>query len=321
MSNKFGLIAYDELEYANIGDYVQSIAAKQYLPKVDSLINRDKMNLYDEDNVKMIMNGWYMGNAENWPPSDLIDPLFVSIHINSTVKEALTSPQSIAYFKKHEPIGCRDVYTMNLLKAKGVEAYFSGCLTLTLAKTYKRETVSDEILIIDPLFHCLTIKEMIVNPKKMAKRIVTGRVGEYNLRSKILKEFFTKELLEQAIHIPQMTSTIGIEDSFSKANQFLLRLSRAKLVITSRIHTALPCLAMGTPVIFLNGGFSNEMNNCRFEGLIDFFHTIDVDKKGKGKASFEMENKIGVDFKLKNKQLHLPFAESIKNRCEDFIKN
>lgn len=321
MSNKFGLISYDELEYANIGDYVQSIAAKQYLPKVDSLINRDKMNLYNEDSVKMIMNGWYMGNAQNWPPSDLINPLFVSIHINSTVKEALTSPESIAYFKKHEPIGCRDIYTTNLLKGKGIEAYFSGCLTLTLSKTYKREQISDEILIIDPLFHCLTIKEMIANPKKMAKRIITGRIGEYNLRSKILKEFFTKELLEQAVHIPQMTSTIGIEDSFSKANQFLLRLSRAKLVITSRIHTALPCLAMGTPVIFLNGGFSNEMNNCRFEGLIDFFHTIDVDKKGNGKASFELKDKIGIDFKLENKQLHLPFAENIKNRCEDFIKN
>ncbi|WP_264821067.1 polysaccharide pyruvyl transferase family protein [Acinetobacter schindleri] len=33
----------------------------------------------------------------------------------------------------------------------------------------------------------------------------------------------------------------------------LEKYSTAKLVITSRIHCALPCLAMGTPVIYING--------------------------------------------------------------------
>jgi hypothetical protein len=36
-------------------------------------------------------------------------------------------------FKKYEPIGCRDEKTVVKLKALGVKAYFSGCLTTTIS--------------------------------------------------------------------------------------------------------------------------------------------------------------------------------------------
>ena len=34
--------------------------------------------------------------------------------------------------KKYEPIGCRDLKTTDKLKNKGIDAYFSGCLTTTI---------------------------------------------------------------------------------------------------------------------------------------------------------------------------------------------
>ncbi|MHB9292886.1 hypothetical protein Holit_01999 [Hollandina sp. SP2] len=46
----------------------------------------------------------------------------------------MLSPAGIKYLKKHEPIGCRDYGTVKLLGKYGINAYFSGCLTLTLGR-------------------------------------------------------------------------------------------------------------------------------------------------------------------------------------------
>ena len=50
------------------------------------------------------------------------------------------------------------------------------------------------------------------------------------------------------------------------AQNLLDRIAQAKLVITSRLHTAMPCLAFDTPVIFLH----NDLNDVRFTGLLKF---------------------------------------------------
>ena len=123
----------------NIGDYIQALAAAQFLPAKDGFIQREKLKDYDGTRCRMIMNGWYMHHPEQWPPSEKIDPLFVAFHINVSAKDAMLSEESISYLKKHEPIGCRDFYTRDMLREKGVDAYFSACLTLTLGMTYKAE--------------------------------------------------------------------------------------------------------------------------------------------------------------------------------------
>lgn len=57
------------------------------------------MNTYSGNKVKMIMNAWYMDIPENFPPSEDITPLYVSIHINSTIVDKIFTPASIAHFK------------------------------------------------------------------------------------------------------------------------------------------------------------------------------------------------------------------------------
>ena len=42
----------------NIGDYIQSLAAKQYLPYVSHYIDRDGF-AYENIETNIIMNGWY----------------------------------------------------------------------------------------------------------------------------------------------------------------------------------------------------------------------------------------------------------------------
>src|SRR5690348_17009501 len=88
-NNPFGLLRYEE-SY-NLGDEIQSIAASQYLPQVDFLVDRNtgqQTNVSHSyigtpiDKNKTIYSGWFDGQYCHFPPPTNIDPLFVSFHIN-----------------------------------------------------------------------------------------------------------------------------------------------------------------------------------------------------------------------------------------------
>lgn len=78
----YGLLAYDT---TNIGDDIQALAALQFMPRVDLLINRDTIgeqgstHSFAEASVSVIMNGWFMGRR-SWPPATCIRPIFTSFH-------------------------------------------------------------------------------------------------------------------------------------------------------------------------------------------------------------------------------------------------
>ena len=73
----------------NIGDYIQALASSKFYDKIDGFIERDELKLYNGEACKVIMNGWYMGKPENFPPSDKIIPLFVALHINSSISDKM----------------------------------------------------------------------------------------------------------------------------------------------------------------------------------------------------------------------------------------
>jgi len=63
---KYGLLTY---RTENIGDEIQSIAARQFLPGVDIYVERDSLNnVVSDEKIKLIMNGWFTHKPENWPP-------------------------------------------------------------------------------------------------------------------------------------------------------------------------------------------------------------------------------------------------------------
>jgi len=134
----------------NLGDEIQILAAQQFLPKPDIYLDRDtelgsckKINKAKEK-MLLVLNGWYKNSDSKhgiqWPPNPKIIPIFVSFHIRLRICPELLSPNSISYYKKWGPIGCRDKYTLNILKENGVDAYLSRCLTLTFPKRTKIPT-------------------------------------------------------------------------------------------------------------------------------------------------------------------------------------
>lgn len=287
---QYGLMTYDYKRHFNAGDYIQSLAAQQFLPKVHRYVNREHLNEYSGPKTRVIMNGWFMHNPKSWPPSPDIHPLFVSFHL--TKKSALTvlNEKGVAYLKKYE-VGARDFPTLNLLKNKGINTFFSGCLTLTLGNTFHHQP-GTEIYFVDVLF----------------KPQFIGR------RKRILRKLFGNEITGSAKWIQHTypSRMYKTEESrFQLANHLLTIYQNAKLVVTSRLHCALPCLAMGTPVILVNGYISKQQ--VRFEGLEKLVNTIKI-CGGKVTKNFDMTAIV-------NRKEHLEYVEQLERRCRAFVQH
>lgn len=284
----YAIITYHNDKRFNIGDYIQSLAACQFLPHVDAVLNRETLNKYTGPELKLIMNGWFMHNPKNWPPSPNITPLFISFHLTKRAANTVLDSERISYLQQYE-VGARDYHTLELLSAKGIRSYFSGCLTLTLGNSYKHQPGTD-IYFVDVLH----------------KPQFFGR------RSRIIKGVFGKEMVKSAKHITHryLVRDYPTEGARLQLADDLLNLyQNARLVVTSRLHCALPCLAMGTPVIYVDVGVSKE--RVRFKGLSEVLNIIKIEK-GKAKADFDLTN-------VRNKTLHLEYVRSMENRCRDFI--
>lgn len=320
---KYGLFTYDEnKKFFNVGDNIQSLAAKQYLPQVDTFINREHLADYKGEKTQVIMNGWFTHNIHNWIPSDAIEPLFVSFHINNTAAPFMLSEKGIAYLKKHEPIGCRDQFSVDTLKAKGINAYFTGCLTLTLDSYKVDDTLrGEDIYIVDPLYSYPSWEKVTYDWKRFLRSIQNGNIFKIHKKQKHIANFISEDLLKSAIYVNQEppSKTYTDEQKFAMAEDLLHKYAKAKLVITSRIHCALPCLAMGTPVIFVNG-FDSFVDSCRFDGILELFNRIDINTKtGAFTSNFSLEGKISKDTVVRNLGMHHTIAEPMKKTCRDFI--
>ena len=318
--SSYGLLTYLAWPEYNAGDYIQSLAAAQFLPRVDKYINREKLNEYKGDTLKLIMNGWFMHRPANWPPSDHIEPLITSFHLNSQVKENLLSNKSIEWFIRHEPIGCRDEYTLDLLNKAGVETYLSGCLTSTFKNEFNYRT--NDIYFADVLFRVPGWSTSARSPREFLKSILSGNLIKINQRNRILKELFDEDILLHSQSISHYHPSRHSENErFAVAQDFLEKYATAKLVITSRLHCAIPCLAFGTPVIFIHFGFRNEYDSCRLKGVTNMFNTIYIDEKENISSNFNLREKIGVNFSISNPGLFTKFVPALRNACNSFVKD
>lgn len=320
---KYGLMIYAENQRTfNVGDYIQSLAAKQFLPKVDTFINREKLAEYQGGDIQLIMNGWFTHNTTNWVPVENIHPLLVSFHVNNTAASNMLNDKGVKFLKKHEPIGCRDHFTVEQLKGKGIDAYFSGCMTLTL-DSYKVDDSErgDDIYIVDPLYGFPNKKRIFYDLRSVLRSIRNGEIFNMQAKDQFMKEIFTPDFLAKAHYVEQELSarTYTEEQKFIMAEELLHKYARAKLVITSRIHCALPCLALGTPVIYING-FDSFVDSCRLDGLANLFNRIDIERESKIISNnFGLKGKIGLDFSIQNNNAHVNYAEAMKKLCREFI--
>lgn len=327
----------------NIGDYIQALAAQQFLPSTDVFLERETdLKRYKGEKVKMIMNGWYMNHPENWPPSENIDSLFVALHINRCGLPGFLSDESIDYFKQHEPIGCRDTKSAKLLNDRGVDAYFSGCMTLTLGKKYKSQKRSDKVYVVEP--YCATAG-LIANHKLLSIRTfiylasnwtsvrnITSKKHEKGLKALFYNAYFLmqyskvfdKRMLVDAEYINQYNYDIqktytSQQEKLDYAESLVKKYSEAACVITSRIHCALPCLGLDTPVVFVQLKGDSDFSTDRFGGLINLFNVMTWN--GLHLYNTLSKNKISRTNFPKNKTDWKVLAEKLISTCKSFVNN
>ena len=279
---KYGLLTYQyprrrgyRPKHVNIGDYIQSIAARQFLPQVDTYVDRDSISSYSGDPIKLILNGWWHICAGNEVTSDAITPLYVAYHLNNPQGLTLKSQE---HLRRNAPIGCRDLATMKCLLNHGIEAYLSSCLTLTLGRTYytPKEERTNTVYLVDCYFQDLKQPSWIDWCFSRKARCGRSSVGK-KLRRRTLElvgDYFHDAHIEKRTHIHWRTS-LNDQQRFQLADQFLRDYSKAKLVITSRLHCALPVLSMGVPVLFVG----KNLNDPRFAGALDWVNQIGFDHK------------------------------------------
>ena len=229
-----------------------------------------------------------MEKSQNWPPSSSITPLFISFHLNPTAERGMLTTKGISYFKKHQPIGCRDYYTQKTLEKHGIKTYFSGCLTLSL----KREDFinvnqnREGVLVVSPFERLLPQRDTIKLNKP--KRLLLKGIQEIKQPFKTNKykrainrlDAYLSQLDEEVQFRTQLMppKTLTEVERIKAAEEQLEAIATAKLVVTSRIHTALPAVAFGTPVLFLSDGLEHPNQKSRLEGMETFFRIITTHK-------------------------------------------
>ncbi len=330
---KYGLFTYEQSHnnLINIGDYVQSLAARQFLPQVDLYVERDRLASYTGDPIKLIMNGWFAHSSKNWPPNPLIDPLIVSFHLNKGVaNEMMASKEIIAYFKNHEPIGCRDYDTLNRIKEAGIDSYYSGCLTTTLNYNGrllgKDPERGSKIILADVLFKDDVRLRIKRNRLYIIRDLFIGKLFSLNKVKRYIDNLIPARLKQHVAHLtcyyPENTSE---DQRFDHAIYILKELASAKLVITSRIHIALPCLALNTPVLFVFGGQLTDLQEFRrLDGVINLMNVLVEDDfdttvphlKG---IQFFKRSEIDWDKPPQNPRQHITLRNELIRKCEAFV--
>lgn len=277
--NNIYVMKYDT---ENLGDDIQSVATMDILQDMNikySFVYRDLINGYFFNpllNNKIIFNGWFSNGYGidhyyntgdefkefinvTWPPTGNFTPILYSFHISEwgPIENREVHPnfldKSFDFYKSAGAIGCRDTHTCNILQKLNIESYFSGCITLSLDKNkYKKINASkNEVLFVD--------------------------VPSY-YKNKLIEKITS---IYDSIEIKSLTHTISpysvdLLDRTTLAKRHLEAFCNAKLVFTSRLHVALPCLAFGTPVIFVSE--SEALNNTRFVDYIKYLNVITHDQ-------------------------------------------
>ena len=241
---KYDLETWDKK--GNLGDCIQNLAVENLYKEmgIENLlkINRDEILKYNGEKAILPMQGWF-GNIHGifvakW--SKNVITVFVGFHLNDyqNCRERFFEDKIYEQMKNFEPIGCRDRSTRDFLKNLGVDAYFSGCLTLTFPKREK-EPVNGKVFLVD--------------------------ISE-DVKTKIPREIRDcAEEISHNYHFKKYPVTFDEANEFENVAKKLLEKykTEAKLVITPRIHCAMPCIAMGIPVIFIN----KDVENCRLDVL------------------------------------------------------
>jgi hypothetical protein len=214
----------------NLGDWIQSLAVQRLVESLgqstaDILrVDRDSLPTYQGPPLRLIMNACFLEHCFPLPPA--IEPIFIGFQTSS--RELIHT--YLEFFKQHQPIGCRDTSTRDFFREQGVDAYITGCLTMTL-----------------PLRDA--------QPKQPMTLFIGGE-GPGEMPSS-LKKYTPPDIRKSSgyQHQREAVKSFPLSDADALTAQRLAKelletyRTQATRVVSPLLHAAGPSLAMGIPVI------------------------------------------------------------------------
>ena len=301
----------------NLGDEMQGLAGLQFLPRLDAFVERDRLDVvrFTKDGnvtgslgfktpstvlsnphqkVHAFLNAWWGTPNMTWPPPSMIEPVTISMHFQPQVYYMIQRPKAKKFFEDNAPIGARDLKTLSVLTSSqvSVPALFTACMTMSL--TLSPYTGPKEgILVVDVTNKEFLQKIVPANVLKTAKTMshkVLGDVAGHNLKryigafEKLMTYRQAKLVITERLHTGMfcvrfafafVCVCICVKDCLTVriAHYFALNL------LCPDVFTALPSIAMGTPVVFLDGGTLIGGGGSRLEGLERFMHYVRGNEK------------------------------------------
>lgn len=244
MSESAPLFANFRYRTTNLGDDTQSYAIALHLPRIDAWIDRDAMaDLHLDSPHRYVTNSWFFLGNDARLPTPQLEPVFHGISLGR--EELLTAPW-LDYFRKFGPVGCRDQRSAERLQAAGVDAFWSGCLTLFIGAHHA------------PV------------PPAARKGIYFIDVAE-----EVAERAVPKFIRDRAVRLGNEIDPLIVHRTghrFAAVHRMMHRLAHAELVVTRRLHIALPCVGFGTPVLALPNARISDAR-LRFSGFDSFVPT------------------------------------------------
>ena len=219
----------------NIGDYLQFMAIsnlykRMRVPAEDIYYigQKDTIDYRGEEILLPINNSIHLFLQDGKIAiSPHITPVFLGVVITTANRDYdidafLQDKHNHDYFLSHSPVGCRDEATYAYFMKYDIPAYINGCLTATFPKA---EKLSGESIIFADA------------PKNLLKW-VPNNILDANILFTTQQFQFNEEAIKDYHKI----------FDFVRA-KYEYYMQNARLIITSRLHVALPCAAFGIPVV------------------------------------------------------------------------
>jgi hypothetical protein len=242
----------------NLGDDMQAYACLAHLSRVDTLLDRDRLaDSQVGDPTAFIANSWFLLGDDLRTPPPWLHPVWHGFRPDERIIS--DSDWQSRLNADRDPIGCRDQHVVRRLRALGVPSYFSGCISLFLGRYMRPDDVHREgVVLLD------------VPPE--VERLLPAHIAQGATRL--------------STYAPA-----GVDsplDRWALTAELAHRLAMASLVITRRLHAALPAVGFATPVVAVPDpkiSFARE----RFDGFENLMPVVFADEVSRTLTRFDWD--------------------------------
>lgn len=217
----------------NMGDSIQAFAVENLL----SYAGIDQSDIFEiplyskhvaPEPCYLVLQGHFGRQYEmSFMDDTNIHPIFIGFGL----KDSFLLPKEIEYYKRYEPILCRDEFTKNVLTKYGIEAYISGCLTETFPKRPSGNNNKRN------KYYFVDVKEPFLKliPQKIKQEAVFTSQNVY---------------IDEIVESNKKWGERKVKERIEEYKE------NAKMVITPKLHCMMPCMALGIPTIAVGNNFS-----------------------------------------------------------------